>query len=116
MFQMCGPTGIGFLYGKFHLLSGMPPFLGKLDWLKVETSYMFRGSKSHLVFLGVLREEHWHWYDLKLILMLFSRFLGGGEMISDVFLDHSTYAEPPSRFVQSLLFGDFYYTSTCNRN
>ncbi|KAJ4724519.1 Cysteine desulfurase [Melia azedarach] len=25
-------------------------------------------------------------------------FLGGGEMISDVFLDHSTYADPPSRF------------------
>lgn len=25
-------------------------------------------------------------------------FLGGGEMIQDVFLDHSTYAEPPSRF------------------
>ncbi|KAG5525361.1 hypothetical protein RHGRI_031886 [Rhododendron griersonianum] len=25
-------------------------------------------------------------------------FLGGGEMISDVYLDHSTYAEPPSRF------------------
>ncbi|KAK6933523.1 Aminotransferase class V domain [Dillenia turbinata] len=25
-------------------------------------------------------------------------FLGGGEMIADVFLDHSTYAEPPSRF------------------
>lgn len=25
-------------------------------------------------------------------------FLGGGEMISDVFLDYSTYAEPPSRF------------------
>lgn len=25
--------------------------------------------------------------------------LGGGEMISDVFLDHSTYAEPPSRYV-----------------
>lgn len=22
---------------------------------------------------------------------------GGGEMISDVFLDHSTYADPPSR-------------------
>ncbi|KAL5579968.1 hypothetical protein UlMin_012410, partial [Ulmus minor] len=48
--KMCGPTGIGFLYGKSHLLSTMPPFLG------------------------------------------------GGEMISDVFLDHSTYAEPPSRF------------------
>lgn len=25
--------------------------------------------------------------------------LGGGEMISDVFLDHSTFAEPPSRLV-----------------
>ncbi|XP_022153071.1 cysteine desulfurase 1, chloroplastic [Momordica charantia] len=48
--KMCGPTGIGFLYGKSDLLSAMPPFLG------------------------------------------------GGEMISDVFLDHSTYAEPPSRF------------------
>ncbi|KAG7010312.1 Cysteine desulfurase 1, chloroplastic, partial [Cucurbita argyrosperma subsp. argyrosperma] len=48
--KMCGPTGIGFLYGKIDLLSAMPPFLG------------------------------------------------GGEMISDVFLDHSTFAEPPSRF------------------
>ncbi|XP_065877389.1 cysteine desulfurase 1, chloroplastic [Euphorbia lathyris] len=48
--KMCGPTGIGFLYGKSELLSTMPPFLG------------------------------------------------GGEMISDVFLDHSTYADPPSRF------------------
>ncbi|KAJ1420937.1 Pyridoxal phosphate-dependent transferase, major domain [Sesbania bispinosa] len=48
--KMCGPTGIGFLYGKIDLLSSMPPFLG------------------------------------------------GGEMISDVYFDHSTYAEPPSRF------------------
>ncbi|XP_057505303.1 cysteine desulfurase 1, chloroplastic-like isoform X2 [Actinidia eriantha] len=48
--KMCGPTGIGFLYGKSELLFAMPPFLG------------------------------------------------GGEMISDVYLDHSTYAEPPSRF------------------
>ncbi|CAO2837425.1 unnamed protein product [Amaranthus hypochondriacus] len=48
--KMCGPTGVGFLYGKQELLSKMPPFLG------------------------------------------------GGEMISDVYLDHSTYAAPPSRF------------------
>ncbi|KAF7803962.1 cysteine desulfurase 1, chloroplastic-like [Senna tora] len=48
--KMCGPTGVGFLYGKSDLLSTMPPFLG------------------------------------------------GGEMISDVYLDHSTYADPPSRF------------------
>ncbi|KEH35237.1 SufS subfamily cysteine desulfurase [Medicago truncatula] len=54
--KMCGPTGIGFLYGKMDLLSSMPPFLG------------------------------------------------GGEMISDVYLDHSTYAEPPSRFVNFFFF------------
>ncbi|XP_021734278.1 cysteine desulfurase 1, chloroplastic-like [Chenopodium quinoa] len=48
--KMCGPTGVGFLYGKEELLYSMPPFLG------------------------------------------------GGEMISDVYLDHSTYANPPSRF------------------
>eukprot|EP00252_Welwitschia_mirabilis_P003896 TRINITY_DN1398_c0_g1_i2.p1 TRINITY_DN1398_c0_g1~~TRINITY_DN1398_c0_g1_i2.p1 ORF type:complete len:446 (-),score=69.98 TRINITY_DN1398_c0_g1_i2:601-1758(-) len=48
--KMCGPTGVGFLYGKSELLTQMPPFLG------------------------------------------------GGEMIADVFLDHSTYAEAPSRF------------------
>lgn len=29
MLQMCGPTGIGFLYGKTELLNAMPPFLGK---------------------------------------------------------------------------------------
>ncbi|CAL1403524.1 unnamed protein product [Linum trigynum] len=32
------------------------------------------------------------------ILSAMPPFLGGGEMISDVFLDHSTYADPPSRF------------------
>jgi cysteine desulfurase/selenocysteine lyase len=48
--KMCGPTGIGFLYGKLDLLQAMPPFLG------------------------------------------------GGEMIADVFLDHSTYAELPHKF------------------
>ncbi|NES25403.1 MAG: aminotransferase class V-fold PLP-dependent enzyme, partial [Symploca sp. SIO3E6] len=48
--KMCGPTGIGFLYGKLELLEEMPPFLG------------------------------------------------GGEMIAEVFLDHSTYAELPHKF------------------
>jgi cysteine desulfurase/selenocysteine lyase len=48
--KMCGPTGIGFLYGKLPLLESMPPFLG------------------------------------------------GGEMIAEVFLDHSTYAELPHKF------------------
>ena len=48
--KMCGPTGIGFLYGKLALLRSMPPFLG------------------------------------------------GGSMIKDVFLDHSTYADLPERF------------------
>ncbi|XP_078445353.1 chloroplastic NIFS-like cysteine desulfurase [Wolffia australiana] len=48
--KMCGPTGVGFLYGKINILSAMPPFLG------------------------------------------------GGEMIADVFEEYSTYADPPSRF------------------
>ncbi|KAK9824493.1 hypothetical protein WJX72_010804 [[Myrmecia] bisecta] len=48
--KMCGPTGIGFLWGRYDLLDSMPPFMG------------------------------------------------GGEMIQDVFLDHSTYAPPPTRF------------------
>lgn len=47
---MCGPTGIGFLYGKLALLEAMPPFLG------------------------------------------------GGEMIADVYLDYSTYAGLPHKF------------------
>jgi cysteine desulfurase/selenocysteine lyase len=48
--KMCGPTGVGFLYGKLELLRSMPPFLG------------------------------------------------GGEMIADVFLDHATYADLPHKF------------------
>lgn len=36
-------------------------------------------------------------------------FVGGGEMISDVFLDHSTYLDPPSRLVKTGLLVDQYY-------
>ncbi len=32
--KMCGPTGIGILYGKKNLLSAMPPFLGGGDMIK----------------------------------------------------------------------------------
>lgn len=41
--------------------------------------------------------------------------LGGGEMISDVFLDHSTYAEPPSRLVnckRAILYFSLYFNLT----
>jgi len=48
--KMCGPTGVGFLWGKLELLESMRPWMG------------------------------------------------GGEMIQDVYLDHSTYAPPPGRF------------------
>lgn len=48
--KMCGPTGVGFLWGRKELLDMMPPYMG------------------------------------------------GGEMIDDVFLDRSTYAKPPHRF------------------
>jgi len=33
--KMCGPTGIGVLYGKASLLENMPPFLGGGDMIKV---------------------------------------------------------------------------------
>jgi cysteine desulfurase/selenocysteine lyase len=32
--KMCGPTGIGILYGKEKLLNAMPPFLGGGDMIK----------------------------------------------------------------------------------
>lgn len=48
--KMCGPTGIGILYGKERLLEAMPPFLG------------------------------------------------GGEMIEAVWLDHATWNELPYKF------------------
>jgi cysteine desulfurase/selenocysteine lyase len=32
--KMCGPTGIGVLYGKRHLLEKMPPFLGGGEMIK----------------------------------------------------------------------------------
>lgn len=48
--KLCGPTGMGFLWGREALLEAMPPFLG------------------------------------------------GGEMIQDVFLDTSTWADLPHKF------------------
>jgi cysteine desulfurase / selenocysteine lyase len=48
--KMCGPTGIGVLWGRHDLLEEMPPFLG------------------------------------------------GGEMIEMVWMDHSTFAPPPHKF------------------
>jgi len=48
--KMCGPTGIGFLWGKHDVLQQMSPFMG------------------------------------------------GGEMIDQVYLTHSTYADVPARF------------------
>ncbi|HEY0719124.1 MAG TPA: cysteine desulfurase [Streptosporangiaceae bacterium] len=48
--KLCGPTGIGVLWGRRELLNEMPPFLG------------------------------------------------GGEMIETVWMDHSTFAPPPHKF------------------
>ncbi len=48
--KMCGPTGIGVLWGRRELLDEMPPFLG------------------------------------------------GGEMIESVWMDHTTFAAPPHKF------------------
>src|SRR6266508_3353122 len=40
--KMCGPTGIGALYGKMDLLEKMPPFLGGGDMIKEVHLHSFR--------------------------------------------------------------------------
>jgi cysteine desulfurase/selenocysteine lyase len=40
--KMCGPTGIGALYGKMELLDAMPPFLGGGDMIKEVKLRSFR--------------------------------------------------------------------------
>jgi cysteine desulfurase/selenocysteine lyase len=40
--KMCGPTGIGALYGKLELLEAMPPFLGGGDMIKEVKLRSFR--------------------------------------------------------------------------
>jgi cysteine desulfurase / selenocysteine lyase len=75
---MCGPTGIGFLYGKFDLLNSMPPFLGNNDIIFFNLKPI---GRTYYIF------------NTRICFFL----LGGGEMISEVLEDYSTYAEPPSR-------------------
>ena len=42
--KMCGPTGIGVLYGKAALLESMPPFLGGGDMIKEVKLRSFRAN------------------------------------------------------------------------
>lgn len=42
--KMCGPTGIGVLYGKADLLESMPPFLGGGDMIKEVKLRSFRAN------------------------------------------------------------------------
>ncbi len=42
--KMCGPTGIGVLYGKTELLEKMPPFLGGGDMIKEVKLRSFRSN------------------------------------------------------------------------
>jgi cysteine desulfurase/selenocysteine lyase len=42
--KMCGPTGIGALYGKTELLESMPPFLGGGDMIKEVKLRSFRAN------------------------------------------------------------------------
>ena len=42
--KMCGPTGIGVLYGKTELLESMPPFLGGGDMIKEVNLRSFRAN------------------------------------------------------------------------
>ena len=45
--KMCGPTGIGVLYGKGKLLEAMPPFLGGGDMIKEVKLRSFRPNPFH---------------------------------------------------------------------
>ena len=42
--KMCGPTGIGALYGRAELLESMPPFMGGGDMIKVVHLRSFRAN------------------------------------------------------------------------
>ena len=42
--KMCGPTGIGALYGRLELLEAMPPFLGGGDMIKEVKLRSFRAN------------------------------------------------------------------------
>lgn len=42
--KMCGPTGVGILYGKAALLESMPPFLGGGDMIKEVKLRSFRAN------------------------------------------------------------------------
>ena len=42
--KMCGPTGIGILYGRMELLESMPPFLGGGDMIKEVHLRSFRAN------------------------------------------------------------------------
>jgi cysteine desulfurase/selenocysteine lyase len=42
--KMCGPTGIGALYGKMELLEAMPPFMGGGDMIKEVKLRSFRAN------------------------------------------------------------------------
>jgi cysteine desulfurase/selenocysteine lyase len=43
--KMCGPTGVGVLYGKLSLLEAMPPFLGGGDMIKEVKLREFRPNE-----------------------------------------------------------------------
>jgi cysteine desulfurase/selenocysteine lyase len=46
--KMCGPTGIGILWGRYDLLAELPPFLGGGEMIEV---VRMEGSSSQLMFV-----------------------------------------------------------------
>ncbi len=61
---------------------------------------MFQPLRSAVHAQGLQPDDCcFHRYD---VLESMQPWMGGGEMIQDVFLDHSTYADPPSRSAYSL--------------
>ena len=84
---MCGPTGIGFLWGSYELLERMPPWMGGGEMIQVRVGPRLRREMDSLyVAFGLVSPEA---RLATCVSQLFSQ---------DVFLDHSTYADPPMRF------------------
>jgi cysteine desulfurase/selenocysteine lyase len=80
--KMCGPTGIGVLYGKYDLLNAMPPFLGggemirTVEWRNFEPNELPQkfeagtpaiaeavGLGAAIDYLGTIGLEHIHHHE-----------------------------------------------------
>jgi hypothetical protein len=57
--KMCGPTGIGFLWGSYELLERMPPWMGGGEMIQVRVGPRLRREMDSLSWpLGLFPPKH----------------------------------------------------------